>query len=103
MNTGRTCEKCGGLFQAILPDRADDEQQLAKLLEQGRKIDFIKVLRQKTGCDLKDAKGTLEHVVRTKRQCHRCGAELGAGRIVDCPKCNSMNIVLRLETDGATK
>jgi len=99
MNTGRTCRRCGGLFQAVLPDRPEDQRELAELISKGQQIEFIRILRSKTGCDLKDAKGTMQHISRDGR-CHRCHAQLMAGGIVDCPKCEPMNIVLNCEPDG---
>ena len=101
MNTGKTCQKCGGLFQAVLPDRPEDEWELARLFEQERHMEFIRVLRSKTRCDLKDAKGTMQHISRNGRLCHRCHTMLGTGKIVDCPKCGAMNIVLDCELGGA--
>jgi hypothetical protein len=100
MNTGKTCKKCGGLFQAVLPDLPEDELELARLFRQEQQMEFIRVLRNKTGCDLKDAKGTLQHISREGRLCHRCNTELEAGKIVDCAKCGALNIVLNNELDG---
>src|SRR5690349_16100401 len=101
MNTGRTCQKCGGLFQAVLPDRPEDERELARLFEQEQHMEFIRVLRSKTGCELKDAKGTMQHISRDGRHCHRCHTELTTGKIVDCQKCRAMNIVLDREGSAA--
>lgn len=62
MNTGRTCQRCGGIFQAVLADQVEDSRALAALLIRDRRIEFIKVLHGKTGCELTDAKGTMQHI-----------------------------------------
>ena len=65
-------------------------------------MEFIRLLRSKTGCDLKDAKGTLQHISLNGRLCRRCHTVLATGKIVDCLKCGAMNIVLACELGGAT-
>jgi hypothetical protein len=101
MNTGRTCQRCGGLFQAVLPDRLEDESELAGLHKDGLRMEFVRVLRIKTGCDLGDAKGTMQHISRDG-YCHQCDAELAEGKILECLKCGSMNIQLNCEPTGPT-
>lgn len=101
MNTGRTCQRCGGLFQAVLSDCLEDERELVGLLDDSKRMEFVRVLRIKTGCDLGDAKGTMQHISRGGH-CHRCDAELAEGRILDCLKCGSMNIQLNCEPTGPT-
>jgi hypothetical protein len=77
----------------VLPEPGGDRRLLASL---GRKkpIEFIRGLREVTGCGLGDAKAVLQHLTHQRGCCHRCSAEVAFDDLVDCEACGSLNIQL---------
>ena len=52
----------------------------------------IGALREITGCDLGDAKGTVQHVTTVPGKCHSCGGKIGLRSLLDCPRCQALNL-----------
>src|SRR5688572_13630289 len=54
------CRSCGASIPEAATTAADLEREVRSLLDQGQKIEAIKVYRQHTGSSLKDAKDAVE-------------------------------------------
>jgi len=88
-----TCAKCRGSFPVHLPSGFPDRLRLGELLR-SNSIEFIRVLRELTGCDLADAKGVFQHSTKTPGKCHLCEQSFPIALLSDCPECRSLNIDL---------
>ena len=57
----KTCQRCGGLFRIAYSKDKDVQSKLIELHSTRQNMKFVKLLRQATNCDLKNAKGTYLH------------------------------------------
>ena len=88
----KTCQRCGGLFRIAYSKDKDVQSKLIELHSTRQNMKFVKLLRQATNCDLKNAKGTYLHYGKEAGKCHWCGNAIEVAEFVDCPKCKSLNI-----------
>jgi large subunit ribosomal protein L7/L12 len=58
------CRSCGASIPESTTTTADLELEVRSLLEQGRKLEAVKVYKVHTGCGLKDAKDAVEALQR---------------------------------------
>jgi hypothetical protein len=90
----RPCRRCKGRFRVKLPSGWSDSQ-LARLLRENR-IAFMRAIREKTGCEIVDAKGTMQHFAPTPGRCHWCNEVISTlENVVDCSRCGSLNLQFR--------
>lgn len=87
-----TCRSCKARFNVVVPGDSATLSRLQGLWTSNR-IEFIRVLREATHCDLGVAKGVMQHATPSG-SCHRCERPLPAGRFSDCEGCRSLNIRL---------
>ena len=87
-----TCRRCEGRFRVVLP-AGSDQETLARVFARSH-FDFMRALREATGCGLVDAKAVASYVVRTLGNCRRCSGEIRVRLLIDCPRCDSLNIQL---------
>ncbi|EDY18569.1 conserved hypothetical protein [Chthoniobacter flavus Ellin428] len=86
------CPRCGASFSVPVIG-ASEQAKIATAFRRSRgRIEAIRVLRELTGIDLRDAKGTLMHVTTTPNTCHRCGGPLDGSIETTCPLCKSLNL-----------
>jgi hypothetical protein len=85
------CDRCGATW--LCPASLDPivAHEVASLIRGGDRIAAIRRLREATGLGLRDAKAVEMHVTRTPGECQHCGAVLGTGDEVACPRCGSLN------------
>lgn len=88
----KTCQRCGGSFRVVYSTNYELQTELMQLRCPDRCVSFVKLLRQATNCDLRDAKGTFMHYVFEVGKCHWCKSDIEVAEFVDCQKCKSLNI-----------
>lgn len=88
------CLRCGSRFQVVYPNSAEERGRVLGTRQRGGMVAAIKLIRDLTYCDLRDAKATAMHLVIEKGQCHWCGKSIPIMAISDCPHCRSLNIDL---------
>ena len=86
------CAKCKGTFRVRGQIDRAGLSELRHLLETGQPISAIRLIRELTGADLRDAKGMYEHVTIFRGTCRQCRAQLPSGTLSDCPQCRALNI-----------
>jgi predicted Zn-ribbon and HTH transcriptional regulator len=86
------CVRCGASFSIPIIG-ATEQARIASLFRRSRgPVEAIRVLRELSGMDLRDAKGTMMHVTTTPHICHRCRGPLDGAVETTCPKCKSLNL-----------
>lgn len=88
----QTCLKCNAFLP--LPGYFSPEQKtkLASLREEGADLLGIKLLKEWTHLDLKDAKSVFTHIPRVRGKCHRCTNRLSGVEFETCKTCRALNI-----------
>jgi hypothetical protein len=72
----------------------DAQKELYSIfLKKNDYLEFVQKILKLTGCEISEAKATYLHLAAPGRKCHRCESALEQGNIVDCKKCNSVNII----------
>jgi hypothetical protein len=86
------CRKCRATFR--VPGRLDEQDlaQVRKLLERGQGISAIRLIREGTPANLRDAKGIYEHVTIFRNTCRQCRTALDGSLLSDCAACDALNI-----------
>lgn len=92
--SGIKCARCGAEFGLVMPDSEEDSLKILHAHRENSALDAIRLLREATGCDLRDAKAFMMHVSKDSGHCHRCNGPISEEGIVECEKCNSTNIHL---------
>jgi hypothetical protein len=73
------------------PELSDEElAELRELLDQDRRIDFVRRLREMSGLGLASAKAILDHTDFHVSHCKACDALIEAGRRVICSQCGAL-------------
>ena len=88
----KTCQRCGGLFRITYSTDKEVQRKLIEIHSTKQNMKFIRLLRQATNCDLKNAKGTFNHYGYEVGKCHWYKNKIEVAEFVDCPKCKSLNI-----------
>lgn len=88
------CAQCRGDFRLTLPESAEDSLRVLRTHRNGSLVEAIRLLRESTGCGLRDAKAIMMHVPKDEGHCHRCSAPIPSHGTVECQECKSMNIQL---------
>src|SRR5437667_9527599 len=84
------CRRCRASFE--LPSLSDTERvRIAEVVRAGQHIEAMRLLRQPSGIELRDAKGVEVHITRTPGVCQRCSGQLPSSGQTECPKCGSLN------------
>ena len=86
------CRKCRGTFRVHGRVADGHLSEIRRLLEAGEPISAIRLFREVTGADLRDAKGMFEHVTIRRGLCHECQAKLPAEILCECTSCGALNI-----------
>lgn len=88
------CHRCNATFR--LPSRLSrsDLNALVVTHADGRRVEFIKRLREAANFSLADAKGLMLHVTHDAT-CHWCGEPIPVTAISEC-SCGSTNVDLTL-------
>ena len=86
-----TCARCNDNFVVRGLDRPL-RARLRDLMDSGQPITAIRLIRERAGCGLRDAKRIYEHLVILTGKCHECGADISMSDFLDCPKCSELNI-----------
>jgi hypothetical protein len=86
------CAKCKGTFRVRGPIDSVGLSELRHLLETGQHISAIRLIRELSGADLRDAKGMYEHITIFRGRCRQCRGQLPSGTLNDCPQCRALNI-----------
>ena len=60
-------------------------------------MELMEAIRKDTGCGLAEAKGTWMHLVKKEGECHWCRGAIPVAELVDCPRCEALNIVLEAD------
>src|SRR5262245_25320545 len=92
------CQQCSHVFRVAGPLSLALRCELETLLREGKPVVAIRLIREKTGCSLPDAKGTFEHLVIRSGLCHRCKAPLVGADYEDCQRCGALNIRVHYES-----
>ena len=87
------CARCGCLGDIAWTNDPKLRETLLRLDSNDDVMAFFSTVRQHTGCGLGEAKALRMHLANPNRTCHRCGEPLSDGEVVDCAKCQSVNIV----------
>ena len=86
------CDACGGSWLTPASLDAVARKVFAASSRQGDPIGAIRLLRERTGLSLRDAKGVYYHLTKRAGECHRCGEGLAGGGTVVCGRCGSLNL-----------
>jgi hypothetical protein len=86
------CDKCRGAFRVHGPIDHASLSEIRHLLENGQPISAIRLIRELTDANLRDAKRMYEHVTIVRGTCRQCTAPLPSGVLTDCPRCRALNI-----------
>jgi hypothetical protein len=86
------CLRCKGTFQVVSPIGLDTLAEVRTLLERGKPVSAIRLIRERTACGLRDAKGIFEHVTIVRHQCRNCRRALSGSLLTDCDSCGALNI-----------
>ena len=85
------CQKC----KAVVPLSnvpVEFRAEIANFVRHGSRVEATRYLRQQTFMPLPEAKAVVMHLSRTQGCCQACNSEIGAGEIVQCPKCRALTI-----------
>jgi hypothetical protein len=86
------CRKCRATFRVPGCLTEQDLAAVRSLLERGEGISAIRLIRERTPANLRDAKGIYEHVTIFRHACRQCGAPLDGNLLSDCLACGALNI-----------
>lgn len=95
------CLRCFGYFRIAGPLNQSLRIRLAVMLDQGKTVAAIQTIREETGCDLRTAKATYQHLTLEPGRCHQCGSPIPIAAYVDCAHCYALNIDIRDACDDA--
>ncbi len=87
------CRQCGCLADVVAVEEGADRRELFDIYTADQFLRFVPRIREISGCGIGEAKATYLHLAAAGRKCHRCSTLLGLGEIVDCSKCESLNLV----------
>ena len=90
-STSVCCQRCGESFR--VPElKAAEQSEVAELARAGQIAESIRLLRQITGIEVRDANLIELHITRTPGVCNRCEEQLSATGQIECPKCRAINL-----------
>ena len=87
-----TCLRCRSHFGIVYPAERQSQADILQVRQAGSVVQTIVRLRELTGGDLRDAKGTAMHIAPTAGECHWCRKPIPQAEFSDCPHCASLNI-----------
>src|SRR5262245_46027910 len=87
------CLRCGCLADLASVDEPARQAELFEIFSRNEMAKFSARIRELTNCSLAEAKATYLHLALAEGICHRCRTPLPPGSVVDCPKCQSLNVV----------
>jgi hypothetical protein len=85
------CERCHGEWLSPTGLDASTRKEVSKLFSGKDPIKAIKLLRESSGLDFKNAKGVYNHMAKAPGVCHRCGGSLDGSEFCECSKCHTLN------------
>jgi hypothetical protein len=88
------CLRCRSTEPIAGPFSAEGRQRIAVAFKIHRAMEVILAIRHDAGCGLAEAKGTLLHLVQKAGECHWCHGAIPVAELVDCPRCEALNILL---------
>lgn len=88
------CLRCRSTKPIAGPFSAEGRQRIAVAFKDHRVMELMEAIRKDTGCGLAEAKGTWLHLVKKEGECHWCRGAIPVAELVDCPRCEALNIVL---------
>jgi hypothetical protein len=84
------CPQCRALILLFEDLEPDVRREIAELKSQSA-IEAIRLLRNRTKCNLTQAKANLLHMRTADSCCHSCKAAVLRGALL-CPQCMSVNL-----------
>jgi rubrerythrin len=86
------CPKCRGRFRVSGRLSSEELRELRTLMDRGQGISAIRLIRDRMGAGLRDAKGFYEHITVFQGRCRQCSGRLDGNVLSDCPACGALNI-----------
>ena len=94
---GMPCLRCRSTKPIAGPFSIEGRQLIAGAFKTHRTMEVILAIRHDTSCGLAEAKGTSMHLVKKAGECHWCREAIPVAELVDCPRCEALNIFLEAD------
>jgi hypothetical protein len=92
MNETYECPKCNCTLTLPADISGQVQVELAEACRGDRKIEAMKVIREKLGVGLGECKFMIYHISGLGGVCGQCGRKLLESGVTYCPDCNSLNL-----------
>jgi hypothetical protein len=90
--TTALCARCRATFEVPTDLNSEQRTAVSRLVQQGRALDAIRLLREISRLTLEQAKVVVTHLTGQGPTCHRCRASIPNAGMPECAKCRSLNI-----------